>query len=51
METDIARIEQMMRAVTGDMKHDGSTRSVLESARLTARVNPTIHEAACEGHS
>lgn len=31
METDIARIEQMMRAVTGDMKHDGSTRSVLET--------------------
>jgi transketolase len=30
MDTDIARIEQMMTAVTGDLKHDGSTRSILE---------------------
>ena len=30
METDIARIEQMMVEVVSDMKHDGSTRSVLE---------------------
>jgi transketolase len=49
METGIARIEQLMREVTGDGKHDGAARSTLDV--LWVLYDRVLHYDAQEPHS